>query len=748
LPTFNRANYDFMPPVPETSLIQRIAITIIVLLIGFGCLHPQDSPAQTRPSFLSEDADWLWPTNASRYMSSSFGETRAAHFHAAMDIGTWGHEGYAVFASRDGIVQRVGVSPFGYGNVIYLRHADGTISIYAHLKDFHPRIRSVVDSLRLKDYTADFDRNMEEFDIRFQRGQQIGWTGSTGVGPPHLHFELRTPEGRPFNPKLAGVRINDTIPPQFSGLAVEPLSRNSLVNGSGQIHRVRPARRSGFYDFGTLSISGEVGLAVNAFDRANASNNVHAVYELKMYVDDELYFHSRADSFAYGQARQMFIDRVFPILRNERRGYQRLYVRTANTLPFYRDTGHSGRLDLPPGEYTVRIIASDFYGNRSSARVRLTVTEAEDTGLVAKLRFPEGYADGRIVTDPGMRRDWSLAAPLSGRDASNDRNPSSQADMSEQTVSGRDLEPDERDYMLNGGMADEFHNKTGLTSRVPAFFPDHPPETLLWHKNWVRAGHVASGAAGQSEISIRPLGSFSDEMRTYASATAGLPLDIADRIELRKGDHAWILHRIRPENPVTIYHDGMRIAIQFPLNAFFEPLSIGIAGSYPEFSVFPDIEPFRRPATVRILLDEGHRSRNGIGLYRINPNNGRLSHVPSQTNKAGNRLTGTISAAGRYTIAFDTLAPEVKNPAIGRWRHVNRYYATVDVDDELSGVDYRTAVFHVNGLRGIAEYDPEKKLLRFHHPEFRPQRVNEISVTVSDNAGNTVQRTFTGVRYN
>jgi hypothetical protein len=72
----------------------------------------------------------------------------------------------------------------------------------------------------------------------------------------------------------------------------------------------------------------------------------------------------------------------------------------------------------------------------------------------------------------------------------------------------------------------------------------------------------------------------------------------------------------------------------------------------------------------------------------------------------------------------------------------------VDVDDDLSGSITEAAVFHVNGLRGIAEYDPEKKLLRFHHPDFRPQRVNEISVSLSDRAGNTVQRTFTGVRYN
>ena len=666
--------------MPEISFLRFPTLIAALFLCQMVTnVHPPVSMAQERPSFLSDDADWFWPTNASHYMSSSFGETRAAHFHAAMDIGTWGHEGYAVFASRDGILHRVAVGPVGYGNVIYLRHDDGVISLYAHLLDFHPRIRSVVDSLRLQDYSFEFDRNMEEYNIRFRRGQQIGWTGSTGVGPPHLHFELRSPEGRPFNPKLAGVYIEDTIPPQFSGVAVEPLSYNSTVNGSTTIYRSRPARRGGNYDFGTLDVSGEVGLAVNVFDRANGSNNVHAVYELKMYVDDELYFHSRADSFSYGQSRQMFIDRVFPILRDERRGYQRLYVRKANTLPFYRYTGHSGRLNLPAGRYAVRIVASDFYGNSAQARLTLNVTEPEEAELINRFRFPRGYTDWRIQND--------------------------------------------------------------LTA-------NEPPSTLLWHKNWVRPGPETALVVGTPEIAIRPLGSFRDEMRIYSSASAGLPLDIADRLELQKGNRAWVLHRIRPEHPATIYHDQMRISVHFPLNAFFEPVSMGIAGTYPDFTLFPDAEPFRRPATVRILLDEDLSKRDGIGLYRVNPRNGSLSHVSSRTDRDGSMIIGTIRAGGSYTIAYDTLAPEISRPEIGKWRHVNRYYATVSVDDDLSGIDYRSAVFHINGQRGIAEYDPEKKLLIFHHPDFRPQRVNEITVTLSDRAGNTIHKTFNDVRYN
>ncbi len=681
---------------------------ILILLVS-ALAGTADSHAQQRPRFLADEASYHWPTNASRYMSSSFGETRAAHFHAAMDIGTWGHEGYAVFAAREGIVERVAVGPVGYGNVIYLRHDDGSVSLYAHLKDFHPRIRHVVDSLRFLDYSFDFDRNLEAFDIRFRKGQQIGWTGSTGVGPPHLHFELRSPEGRPFNPFLAGLRVDDTIPPRFSGLSVEPLSATSSVNGSAGIYRVRPTTIGGAYDFGTLDVEGEVGLAVNTFDRANASNNVHAVYELKMYVNEEIYFHSRADSFSYYQTRQMFLDRIFPILRNERRGYQRLYVREGNTLPFYRDTGHSGRLDLPPGEHAIRIVASDFFGNRALAHLRLQISEPSPPMITEEFVFPRGYTDWRL--HHLTRSSEALSNP-----------------------SGTGPETGEKARAEHDGLADDALAR--------------PPSTLIWHKNWVRPGPGTAMAAGTDFITLRSLGSFQQEMRVLRSNSAGLPLDLADRMELRKGPQTWTLHRIRPEHPVTIYHDDMRVSVHFPLDAFFEPISMGIAGRSSRFTLFPDIEPFRRPAMVRILLDEIWKNRRGVGLYRIHPRNGKLSHVSSRTDQERGVLMASIRSAGEYVVQQDTLGPEIRNPSVGRWSHIDRYFVTVEVNDEHSGIDYRSAVLYVNGERGIAEYDPEKKLLRYHHPGFRPQRVNEVTVSISDRAGNVTEQVFTGVRYN
>ena len=384
------------------------------------CQQKQLEPPQKQHklSFLHDSVSYLWPTNSSTYMSATFGETRSSHFHAALDIKTWGRRGYDVFATRDAILHRVGITANGYGNVIYLKHNDGSYSVYAHLMDFIPKIRHLVDSLRMKEYTFEFNRNMEDFDIRFQKGDLIGQTGSSGIGPPHLHFELRTPDHHPFNPLLTNIDVKDNRPPRFSGLSVEPLSQNAYIERGKKIIKRRPAWHNGYYDFGTINVQGTVGLGVDVFDQADKVANVYAVYELSLSDEQgTTWFHSQVDSFSYDNTHQMFIDRVYPILKESRKGYQRLYIADGNTLPFYKETKNRGRLNLKPGEHTLYIKASDFHGNSSKAKVKFNVTEPDKQESFAdnwQVRNPQKLisTNGNITILPSHWSDnWIAAHP-------------------------------------------------------------------------------------------------------------------------------------------------------------------------------------------------------------------------------------------------------------------------------------------------------------------------------------------------
>lgn len=78
-------------------------------------------------------------------------------------------EGSSVKAAENGTVIYVGSGVEGYGNLVLVRHPNGYVSAYAHLKDMSVAKGAVVN-----------------------RGDSIGTVGQTGsVSRPQLHFELR-----------------------------------------------------------------------------------------------------------------------------------------------------------------------------------------------------------------------------------------------------------------------------------------------------------------------------------------------------------------------------------------------------------------------------------------------------------------------------------------------------------------------------------------------------------------------------
>jgi len=328
-------------------------------------------------SFLSDSTEYAWPTDATEYLSSTFGETRSSHLHSGIDIRTWGQEGYRVFASRDGEVYRIGIGPQGYGYVIYLKHSDGSYTVYAHLNRFEPELQSFADSIRLQDYSFELDYTLENERIEYKKGEIIGFTGSTGVGPPHLHFEIRDPDFNPVNPLLTNLSryVSDNIPPVFTQLGIEYLDSNNYRFKDFELFSA--AKTDSVFDFGEIQVEGPLGLSVNVHDKANRTPNSYAVYSLMMVFESDTLFHSVKNSFSFSHSGDMFLDRSYPILSQTGRGFQRLFKVHGNRLPIYQKAVNEGVLHLKDGIYPIKIIAEDLYGNQSVAAVKLNVNRTE-----------------------------------------------------------------------------------------------------------------------------------------------------------------------------------------------------------------------------------------------------------------------------------------------------------------------------------------------------------------------------------
>ena len=237
------------------------------------------------------------PVKIPIYLSATFGELRTNAFHAGIDIKTNGKTGYRVYAVADGYVSRIGVSPYGYGYVVYVTHNDGFMSVYAHLEGFNDKIGKYV---RKKQYESkSFKQNLflEKGEIPVKVGDILGYSGdSGGSGGPHLHYELRDAQQHPVNPYLFGFKVNDKIKPIINGFAVYPTEQSS-VNGSDYNAYFKPV------DNQEIKVNGKVYFGISTCDQADGANNKNGVYSIDLYADNRLIFNILFDEYSYDETR-------------------------------------------------------------------------------------------------------------------------------------------------------------------------------------------------------------------------------------------------------------------------------------------------------------------------------------------------------------------------------------------------------------------------------------------------------------
>ncbi|WP_199246725.1 peptidoglycan DD-metalloendopeptidase family protein [[Phormidium] sp. ETS-05] len=115
---------------------------------------------------------YIWPTTGT--LTSGYG-WRWGRMHYGIDIA--GPIGTPIFAAAAGVVTYADWSD-GYGYLVEIQHADGSLTLYAH------NSRILVQEGELVD-----------------QGQQLSEMGSTGRSTgPHLHFEIHQPDSGPVNP--------------------------------------------------------------------------------------------------------------------------------------------------------------------------------------------------------------------------------------------------------------------------------------------------------------------------------------------------------------------------------------------------------------------------------------------------------------------------------------------------------------------------------------------------------------------
>ncbi|MGK7929143.1 MAG: peptidoglycan DD-metalloendopeptidase family protein [Spirulina sp.] len=135
-------------------------------------VEPQIPPLENRDRYLpnspQEFNGYIWPTRGT--LTSGYGP-RWGRMHKGIDIAA--PTGTPIYAAASGEVVSAGWNSGGYGNLVDIRHPDGSLTRYAHNSKVLVRKGD-----------------------RVEQGQKISLMGSTGFSTgPHLHFEIH-PSGR------------------------------------------------------------------------------------------------------------------------------------------------------------------------------------------------------------------------------------------------------------------------------------------------------------------------------------------------------------------------------------------------------------------------------------------------------------------------------------------------------------------------------------------------------------------------
>lgn len=309
-------------------------------------------------------------------LSGTMGELRGNHFHAGLDIKTDQVVGLPVYAAADGFVSRVKVSPYGYGNALYIQHPNGQTTVYGHLLSFRNDIDAGVLRAQYEQEKFAVELFPEKNQYPVKKGEIIAKSGNTGgSGGPHLHWEIRDGYQRPINPLLGGFsEVRDNIDPIFYKIGFTTLSENAHVNNEFGFFSLTPIKLSGSdYKLNDLVAHGEIGLSINANDKLNGAANRNGVAGIEVFVNDQLSFKYHNEKFSFSASKMINHHIEYERYKDGFGKFHRCYVADGNTLDFYEKNTSQGRLILSDtGTYQVRIRIWDAYNNESNMRFNIT----------------------------------------------------------------------------------------------------------------------------------------------------------------------------------------------------------------------------------------------------------------------------------------------------------------------------------------------------------------------------------------
>jgi hypothetical protein len=622
-------------------------------------------------------------------VTGGFGEFRIGHFHAGLDFGTKQHVGMHVMAPIDGWVERIRASGVGYGRSVYLHTNDGRLIQLGHLDAFVEPLASYVRARQ--DSTGQYEQDLwpAKDQFRFRAGQQIAWSGQSGSGGPHLHFEIRHGD-MAYHPFRAGLAVNDNSPPSIVDLTLEPLDDASFVEGSAAPHTEALGTRPD-----TIRVMGRVRAIVGARDGVWSGVDRMVPWAVGMRWDGRE-TECRFDSISWA-TDMVESDYVYDSGR----------VIGQKGIVLWAPPGFRPRVmrtSAPRGEEAGTIVVRPGDSPRP-----LTLRAIDLAGHVFE-RTVTIVANDRAATAPAPAKNSPSEGPYQGFEF--DGLPGGYVRVTQTAVplSATDVQIS----------SNSLHHQVPAT-RSPRGWCVILPEVVKNQPGRFEEFIAHATVGGQSwDRSVIGALIYTEPAESTGFNISGNGLGI-------------------PAHALFERQAVMVIASVAPSAATDELTPVGA-----QILVGPATTPLR--GVVHFSLSWSGKNPRHLGLYRFGDDG--WEWAGARVDSVTHRVDVDLRRFGRYSLFHDETAPRASLKEPPR-RAPKGEYPTwaieAAVTEHGSGLDPRASHLELDGKAVPTEWDPEAQVLRFRPAKMPSKGSHEAAAVVVDRAGNSARTTRTFV---
>ena len=660
--------------LPAAIALVTVAVTSVPTPAPGAAAQRRDAPGNA----LS------WPVDATPAIVSTFGEYRYDHLHAGVDISTGGRTGLKVRAAADGAIYRLKVEWRGYGRALYMRHADGHVTVYGHLQSYDEAglgLESLVARKRAQTGTPYPGDIFIDPPIAVRRGQVIALSGESGVGLPHLHFEVRGSADDPIDPFRAGLRPPpDGTPPVIESIVIGAASPGTVISGSWREKTIALARAARGERVARVEVSGPFTATVLAWDPAAGGRG--GLAQVSALVDGEPCYVLAIPGFRFEQypVAGLIYDHRFSHLSPTTLGW-RLGQLPGNTFarPGCAGAGAAGVFSPPPGSQRFEVVARDAAGLESRAALEIVVSppaagtarprEGTPAPAVVEERFHPAFMEFVVGTG-------SAASPPA----------------------------------LDACSAPEIGAWTALDGGAFAGVALGYPEAVAL------ASRLLDGGVGPECPLVTTLaGTAIGVARPGESLRLALP---GASVEIPAGGRFFPGPLVLSRRPVAEIPSGLR--------------AIGDA-----FDVLPEGEALDDRASLALAFDPRVENVARLGIFRYDPVTRRWGFEGDEAGTPASTLRCLFRRYGRFALLADEAPPKIVSvhPAPGSvsGRHAQ---ISADVSEVGKGLNWDGVTFDLDGQTLPAEYDPDRGIARPFAPPSLAPGAHRLRVGAVDRAGN------------